>query len=525
MIAVILAAGVGSRLESLTLDRPKCLIEIAGKPILQSQIEHFAGIGVRKIWIVLGYQHAKVEKFINESPHRSILFPVINKDFESTSNAWSLNLLEPELNGVPFVLANGDIRFDSRVAKSLVQAQDDSIIVDPNTFDDESMKVVVNADNQVVQISKSISVTDSYATSLDLYKFGGLTSGRLFRYLQEFLVSEGRYKWTETALDDLIDSGQIQMRPHCIDPGALWMEIDTQKDLMVAESLFSPIRGQIQNYSWVFLDIDGTLRLENALISGAIEAVCLLRKQNLNVRFLTNNSSLSRQQHAKDLQSLGLDVTIHEIVSCVSGVISWLHRQRITRVFVLGTSSLTEELREAGVDVKSMTPEIVVVGFDTSLTYDGLMEAAHLITAGVPYVLTHGDLSCPTARGPIPDCGAIARLLAATTNIEPLLIFGKPAVSILQEAMNTGSVGDFASSALVIGDRLETDMLMARNAGAGSVLVLSGSNSRVELEESQFKPDLVSDSLLSAVEVLVAHISGQDLANQALEGTSTKPPP
>jgi HAD superfamily hydrolase (TIGR01450 family) len=149
----------------------------------------------------------------------------------------------------------------------------------------------------------------------------------------------------------------------------------------------------------------------------------------------------------------------------------YLRRQGFRRLFVMGTSAFVGELEDAGFSLDDESPDCVVLGFDTSLTYAKLERATLLLRRGVPFIATHPDLVCPTEYGFIPDCGSMIALLRAASGVDPVIV-GKPEPALLQMALERLRLPP--SRVAMVGDRLYTDMAMARRAGTRAILVLSG---------------------------------------------------
>ena len=156
-------------------------------------------------------------------------------------------------------------------------------------------------------------------------------------------------------------------------------------------------------------------------------------------------------------------------------------------------------MRAAGLELDDREPEAVVLGFDLTLTYDKLRRACRFIGAGVPFVASHPDLTCPTEAGPVPDCGAMAALLTAATGVEPVVV-GKPNRHMAEAAL--GRLGAAASQTAIVGDRLYTDMEMGFRSGLKTILVLSGETTEEMVAQAERKPDLVLPSVAEITELL-----------------------
>lgn len=244
----------------------------------------------------------------------------------------------------------------------------------------------------------------------------------------------------------------------------------------------------------VVLDMDGTMYLGSTLFPHTRPLLSTLAHLKIECSFVTNNCSRSRPQYAEELRDMGIEAAPENIWTSAHATIFYLRAQlpRAKRLFVLGTSGLGDEFRGAGFDVADDRPEAVVVGFDNELTYDRLAHTAYWISLGLPYVATHPDRTCPTDRPIVlPDCGAICALLESATGRRPDAIPGKPNPAMLRSILATHGLAP--REVAVVGDRLYTDIRMARDAGAIAVLTLTGETQRADIEAAveATRPELV----------------------------------
>lgn len=485
--AVILAAGRGSRLDPLTAERPKCLTRVGGLTILQHQLAAYAAAGVEHVVLVLGYKADAVIERLETFRLPLSIEVIVNSRWETTNNMASLQLAR-EAGREPFLLSNGDVVFDPSIVARIGLAQRSAIAVDVGAWSDESMKVSLGGDGRLDQIAKSISPEMAFGCSVDLYRFSVETAGRLFDGIDAHIRDQGAKDWTELAIDRLLGTPghDFDVVPTS---GAPWVEIDNLQDLAEADRLFSPIVHRLTSFSTFVLDVDGTLLLDETAAPGAERLIGLLRERGLRFVCCTNNSSLTKASLALRLSRAGVPVEAAEIVSSIDATLVRLKSLRISRVFVVGTPALRGALEAAGFDTKARSPELVVVGFDRTLSFDALSRATQLIASGVPYLLTHGDPACPTPHGPVPDAGAIGALLQTATGVSPLDVLGKPSGWMLQAALECS--GGRPETTLVVGDRLSTDMRMALDHGCASALLLSGATTRADVELEDVQPDLV----------------------------------
>ena len=250
------------------------------------------------------------------------------------------------------------------------------------------------------------------------------------------------------------------------------------------------------------IDMDGTLYLGGRSIDGAAEFIRFLEESGRGYLFFTNNCSVDAGYYVEKLGRMGIVTTADRILTSGEATARYLEAQTdYGRVYVVGTPSLEKELGGAGFEVTETKPDVVVVGFDTTLTYAKLETACRLLREGVPYIATNPDRVCPTETGYIPDCGSIVALLEAATGRRPRFI-GKPNPEMARMGMD--KLGAGPETTAMVGDRLYTDMQMAYDAGMASILVLSGETGREALDGVARRSDFVFES----VRELHTHLAG-----------------
>ncbi|MCS7219997.1 MAG: HAD-IIA family hydrolase [Anaerolineae bacterium] len=260
-------------------------------------------------------------------------------------------------------------------------------------------------------------------------------------------------------------------------------------------------RQRVKELAGFILDMDGTLYLGDTLLPGAAKLLASLQARHLPFLYLTNNSSRDAAMYAEKLNRLGLPATSDQILTSGAATAAWLRAYHPhTRLFVLGTPSLQAEFASAGFQVVDEAPDLVVLGFDTTLTYARLAQACTLIRQGVPWIATHPDINCPVPGGFIPDAGAIAAAIVASTGVQPQVVIGKPNPYIFQEAL--ARLGTPAAATAMVGDRLYTDITGARRAGLVAILVLSGETTLADLETATTQPDMIFPSVCELAQVL-----------------------
>jgi HAD superfamily hydrolase (TIGR01450 family) len=243
------------------------------------------------------------------------------------------------------------------------------------------------------------------------------------------------------------------------------------------------------------LDLDGTLYLGGRLFDFTIPFLDALRRRGIGWTFFTNNSSKSTRQYVQHLRAMGIEAQPQEIYSSTHATLEYLREQlpSVRRVFLLGTPGLREEFAEQGYEFAGDgddAPDAVVVGFDPSLTYLRVCRAAYWISQGKPFIATNCDRVCPTDQPTVlVDCGSICKMLSHATGREPDAVLGKPDPRMLHGVMRRHALR--ADELAVVGDRIYTDMAMARAAGATGILVLSGETTAEQAAAAQPAPDLI----------------------------------
>ena len=261
--------------------------------------------------------------------------------------------------------------------------------------------------------------------------------------------------------------------------------------------------GLLEKINLFVLDMDGTFYLGDQVIDGAVDFVRYVEKKGRNILFFTNNSSQSPKVYMERLKHMGCPITREQIMTSGDVTITYLkENHKGKRVYLVGTEALKESFQEEGICLwreKDPDPEIVVVGFDTTLTYEKLCRACEYIRRGALFLATHLDLNCPTKDGFIPDCGSFCAAITASTGVEPKYL-GKP----FQETLDMVLVktGEKKERTAFVGDRLYTDVATGVYHGAWGFLVLTGETTQKDLENSRIKPHGVFRSLGEMKELL-----------------------
>lgn len=258
-------------------------------------------------------------------------------------------------------------------------------------------------------------------------------------------------------------------------------------------------------------DLDGTVYLGNRIFPEAVEFISKLRQSGRRVLFFTNNASHNHEFYVKKLTRIGFAPAHDEIMTAGDVTLSYIMKEHAdTPVYLLGTKELWEDFKAAGVNLvndasgklTSDTPaKIVVTSFDTELVYEKLRIACDFIRNGAEYLCTHPDFNCPVEGGFIPDSGAIAALVTASTGVRPEF-FGKP--SSMTADMICYVTKTDKEDICIIGDRLYTDIATGKKNGITAMLVLTGESTLADVDalSDEDKPDIIVKDLAEAGELM-----------------------
>ncbi len=271
------------------------------------------------------------------------------------------------------------------------------------------------------------------------------------------------------------------------------------------ENIYTDCHPILQKKLYIF-DMDGTIYLGNRVFDFAVRFLNHLRESGRKVLFFTNNASHTDSFYLEKLRRLGFSPSPSEILTSGDVTIEFLNRHRGgKRVYLVGTDELKEDFQRRGIplvgaEVKSC--DIVVSSFDTSLTYEKLNAACRFVRGGAEYLSTHPDFNCPTEDGFIPDSGAIAAFVTASTGKTPTY-FGKPYHETIEMIEEMSGIS--RDEMCIFGDRLYTDIALGKKHGVCSVLVLTGETTKgdVEAAADADKPDYVFASLADVDALLI----------------------
>lgn len=254
-------------------------------------------------------------------------------------------------------------------------------------------------------------------------------------------------------------------------------------------------------------DLDGTVYLSDRLIPGAERVIRLIREKGRRVVFLSNKPIQTREDYAAKLTRLGIPTQSNEVINSTLVMISYLKKNAANaKLFVVGETPFIEELRRAGFTITDEPKQIdyVVVAFDRTFDYRKLNIAYQAIKLGAHFVATNPDRTCPVEGGEIPDCAGMIAAIEAVTQKKVEVIVGKPSPLMIQAAMDV--MGLMPDQCILIGDRLETDIKMGKEAGIATGIVLTGVTTEEALraiKHTPDQPDFVFPSIADVEDLLI----------------------
>lgn len=251
----------------------------------------------------------------------------------------------------------------------------------------------------------------------------------------------------------------------------------TKKELLDSTKLF-------------LLDLDGTVYLDDTPIGGMCKTLQTLRDMGKKLLFLTNNSSKTEREYEAKLKRIGLFSEGDGVYTSATATAEYLQRHMCgQRVFLLGTDALKAEFEEAGIVLDEENPDVCVLAYDVTLTFDKIRRFDRKLRDGVRFLATHPDDVCPTADGSMPDVGSFLAMFERSSGRKPDLIIGKPFTAMGDSI--AARYGIEHGAMCMAGDRMHTDIRFANANKMHSVLVLSGETTRTSMKNFPDVPDLV----------------------------------
>lgn len=248
--------------------------------------------------------------------------------------------------------------------------------------------------------------------------------------------------------------------------------------------------------SWL-TDMDGVLVHEEQAIPGAAEFLARLRETGTPFLVLTNNSIYTRRDLSARLRASGLEVPEESIWTSALATAGFLRDQRPGgTAFTIGEAGLTTALHEVGYTLTERSPDYVVLGETRTYSFERITQAIRLIAAGARFIATNPDTTGPTPQGPLPATGAVAALISTATGVAPYYV-GKPNPLMMRSALN--AIDAHSETTAMVGDRMDTDVVSGLEAGLETILVLTGSTGRDQIDRFPYRPSRVVDSVADLI--------------------------
>jgi NagD protein len=247
-------------------------------------------------------------------------------------------------------------------------------------------------------------------------------------------------------------------------------------------------------------DMDGVLIEDGSAIEGAGRFIDRLRSTGREFLILTNNSLFTPGAIGRQLSAVGIEVAETEVWTSALATAHFVRSQRPGgSAFVIGETSMHQALSDVGYREDSVNPDYVVVGETWDYSFDDFARAIALIAAGSHFVSTNPEPTGPSGDGPLPGCGAMTALIESATRAAPYVV-GKPNSMMIREAMTV--LGASTDTTVMIGDRMETDILAGVDAGLSTILVLSGANDERDASRYPFRPSRIVTSVAALIDEL-----------------------
>jgi NagD protein len=240
-------------------------------------------------------------------------------------------------------------------------------------------------------------------------------------------------------------------------------------------------------------DMDGVLVKGKQIIPGADRFIARLQELGREYLLLTNNSLYTRRDLAHRLQTVGMEIPIERLFTSAMATADFLQSQRPEgTAFVVGASGLTQAIHEIGYVITDIDPDYVVLGETEGYNFETITKAIRLIEAGARFIATNPDVSGPGEEGTVPGCGAMASLIEKASGKAPLYV-GKPNPLMMRSALNYLDV--HSEDTVMVGDRMDTDIVAGVESGMRTILVLTGVTHREDIDRFPYRPTWVLESV------------------------------
>jgi NagD protein len=251
--------------------------------------------------------------------------------------------------------------------------------------------------------------------------------------------------------------------------------------------------------SWL-TDMDGVLVHEGRIIPGADKFIQRLQETNTRFLVLTNNPMYTPRDLQVRLHHAGIDIPTEAIWTSALATAKFLNRQRPGgTAYVIGEAGLTTALHDIGYVLTDVDPDYVLLGETREFSFRAITVAIRLIKNGARFIATNPDPTGPSTEGIVPATGSVAALISKATGVQPYFI-GKPNPLMMREALNT--LQAHSETSVMVGDRMDTDVISGLEAGMRTILVLTGITTEDEIERYPFRPTRVVPSIADLINEL-----------------------
>lgn len=249
----------------------------------------------------------------------------------------------------------------------------------------------------------------------------------------------------------------------------------------------------LKPYKGYLIDLDGTMYRGNEEIKGAKEFIAHLNRMDIPYLFITNNSTLTREDVVEKLARFQIETTKNNVLTTAVATANYIKgRKDDATCYVIGENGLKEACKTAGITFSNTVCDFVVIGLDREITYEKLASASLLIRKGAQFISTNRDAAIPTEKGLLPGNGAITAAVATSTKTTPLFI-GKPEKIIMDEALRLLKLRK--NEVLMIGDNYETDICAGIKSDIDTLMVLTGFTTAEDLLYVKKQPTYVMADL------------------------------
>ncbi len=246
--------------------------------------------------------------------------------------------------------------------------------------------------------------------------------------------------------------------------------------------------------------MDGVLVHEDAAIPGAVEFLQTLADKERPFLVLTNNSVFTPRDLAARLLHSGLSIPESAIWTSALATAAFLDDQLPGgSAYVIGEAGLTTALHEVGYTLTDTDPDFVVLGETRTYSFEAITKAIRLVIGGARFIATNPDVTGPSAEGPLPATGSVAAMITKATGREPYFV-GKPNPMMFRSALNR--IEAHSENTVMVGDRMDTDVVAGIEAGLDTILVLTGSTQVDDIQRYPFRPSRVLPSIAEAISLI-----------------------